>query len=253
VPSSPASEAVAAFARDWDPVSTEYGGSVTDRHLVEVYRRRPDEATDDLVRGSRVELVWRGDPLKFSVEHHRDPVPHRHCFDLVMGDIDRRGLESALERCDLRSRLNSKLRIQIAQRLVHQKHLRLPNDGAPHCEHAAVARRTATAACARGTPRGRGCVRPRARARESLVWGHEPCAGRSPCCPRRSYVGIGHRSGRPSPRPVPSGRRSSRSVPRYRSTRRRSPLDPPPSAGLSTFRIPTAPQGREILRPESPS
>jgi hypothetical protein len=64
--------------------------------------------------------------------HDGDAVAHRHGLDLVVGDVDRRGLEIVLELRDVRAHLDAQLRVEVRERLVHQEDLRLPHDRAPH-------------------------------------------------------------------------------------------------------------------------
>ena len=74
----------------------------------------------------------RVDLLQDAVEHHRDPVTHRHRLDLVVGDVDRGYAEPPLKRSDLRTRLHAKLRVEVRERLVHQEHLRVADDRTSH-------------------------------------------------------------------------------------------------------------------------
>ncbi len=49
-----------------------------------------------------------------------------------MSDVHRRDAELALETGDLGPHLRSQLRVEVGQRLVHQKHLRFPDERTPH-------------------------------------------------------------------------------------------------------------------------
>jgi len=64
--------------------------------------------------------------------HDDDPVGKGHCLDLVVGDVDRRGLQALMQFLDLRAHGDPKLRVEIGQRLVEQEHLRVAHDGAAH-------------------------------------------------------------------------------------------------------------------------
>ena len=59
-------------------------------------------------------------------------MAHRHGLDLVVGDVDRRDAELALERGDLCAHLDAQLGVEVRQRLVHEEHLRLAHDGPAH-------------------------------------------------------------------------------------------------------------------------
>src|SRR5690606_40251125 len=47
-------------------------------------------------------------------------------------DVDGRDAEAALEARDLRTRLDTQLRVEVRQRLVHEEHLGLAHDRAAH-------------------------------------------------------------------------------------------------------------------------
>ncbi len=59
---------------------------------------------------------------------HDDPIAERHGLDLVVRDIDRRRAELAVDHRDLATHLQSELGIEIRQRFVEQKDLRLAHD-----------------------------------------------------------------------------------------------------------------------------
>ncbi len=68
--------------------------------------------------------------LEHAVAHDRDPMPHRHRLDLIVGDVDSRGLEPALQLDQLGPGLDPQLCVEIRKRLVHEKRLRLADDRA---------------------------------------------------------------------------------------------------------------------------
>ena len=78
--------------------------------------------------GRLVEPVRRVDLLQLALEHDGDTVPHRHGLDLIVGDVDHRGSEPALERRDLGACLDAELCVEVAERFVHEENLRLAND-----------------------------------------------------------------------------------------------------------------------------
>jgi len=98
----------------------------------EVHRGRPDELRDEQVARPGVELLRDGDLLEDAVPHHGDPVAHRQRLGLVVGDVDRRHAEIALDAGDLRAHLDAQLRVEVRERLVHQERLRVADDRAPH-------------------------------------------------------------------------------------------------------------------------
>ena len=94
----------------------------------EVHLQLAHEAGDEDVRRV-VEHVDRPPVLlDDAVAHDRDPRSHRHRLVLVVGDVDERPGEALLQRDQLAPRLHPQPRVEIAQRLVHQEHLRLAHD-----------------------------------------------------------------------------------------------------------------------------
>ena len=83
----------------------------------------------------------RIDLLQDAVLQQRDSVAHGHRFDLVVGDVDRRGAQPVLELGDLGAHLDAELGVEIAERLVHQEDRRLTHDGAAHGDALALAAR----------------------------------------------------------------------------------------------------------------
>ena len=62
--------------------------------------------------------MGRADLLDLAAVQHNDPVGERHRLDLVVGDVDRRGVEPALQVLDLEPHLVSELRVEVRQGLV---------------------------------------------------------------------------------------------------------------------------------------
>ena len=71
--------------------------------------------------------------------HDDDAVGHRHRLDLVVGDIDRGGLELLMQRLDLGAHVDAQLGVEVGKRLVEQEHLRIAHDGAAHGDALALA------------------------------------------------------------------------------------------------------------------
>ena len=102
-----------------------------DRRLRQVHRGGANEAGHKERRGAVVERLRRVNLLEHALAEHRDAVSHRHRFSLVVRDIDRRYTEAPLEARDLRAQLDTELRIEVRERLVHQEDLRLAHDRSP--------------------------------------------------------------------------------------------------------------------------
>ena len=110
-----------------------------DLALEEIHRRRADEAGDELVVRLVVEFERRADLLDDAVMHHHDLVGHGHGLDLVVGDVDRGGLQPLVQFLDFGAHRHAQLGVEVGQRLVEQEHLRIAHDGAPHGDALALA------------------------------------------------------------------------------------------------------------------
>ena len=98
----------------------------------QVHGRRADEARDKDICRPVIQLQ-RGPHLgDMAVAHHHDAVGHGHRLDLVMGHVNRRGAQPLMQFADFRPHLHAQLGIQVRQRLVEQKHLRVAYNGAAH-------------------------------------------------------------------------------------------------------------------------
>jgi hypothetical protein len=126
-----------------DPLAAEQGrnGAVAplQRRLDHVHRRAADETADEEIDGPVVELLGSRDLLQLALPHHRHAVAHGHRLDLVVRDVDGGRAEVPYEARDLRAQLHAQLRVQIGERLVHQKRLRLTDDRAAHRDTLALA------------------------------------------------------------------------------------------------------------------
>ena len=67
--------------------------------------------------------------MREAVLHDHDPGAHGHRLGLVVCDVDHRRLEALVKLADLGARLDAELGIEVRQRLIEQKDLRLPDDG----------------------------------------------------------------------------------------------------------------------------
>ena len=73
--------------------------------------------------------------------HHDDAVGHRHRLDLIVRHVDRRRREPLVQRLDLGAHRHPQLGVEVGQRLVEQKDLRLANDCAAHRDALALTAR----------------------------------------------------------------------------------------------------------------
>ena len=102
-----------------------------DLDVQEVHGRTADEARDEQIDRMLVERLRRVKLLHDAVVQDDDPLAHGHRLDLVVGDVDKRGLESLVQLENLHSSLDAQLGIEVRQRLVHQKDFWLPDDRPP--------------------------------------------------------------------------------------------------------------------------
>ncbi len=64
--------------------------------------------------------------------HGDDTVGKRHGFDLVVGDIDRRGFQLAVQLLDFSAHLLAQAGVEVGERLVEKESLGLAHNGAAH-------------------------------------------------------------------------------------------------------------------------
>ena len=88
----------------------------------------PRKPGDENARRLRVDLPRRADLLQDAAIHDRDAVGQRHRLRLIVGDVDRRRRQLALEPLQLAARVQAQLGVEIRERLVHQEDRRTPDD-----------------------------------------------------------------------------------------------------------------------------
>ena len=123
----PAGERVASSGIVPPPVSVKLAAANVAGE--EIHRRAADERADEAVGRPLVDVHRRVDLLDDAVVHQHDPLAERHRFDLVVRDVDDRRLEPLVQAGDLGPHLHAELGVEIRERLVEQKHLRLADDG----------------------------------------------------------------------------------------------------------------------------
>ena len=74
--------------------------------------------------GLLVDVLGRAALLDDAVVHDRDPVGHRERLLLVVGDVEERDPDLALDRLQLDLHLLAQLQVERAERLVEQQHRR---------------------------------------------------------------------------------------------------------------------------------
>ena len=73
--------------------------------------------------------------LQLAIAHDSDPICHRQSFRLVVGDVDRRGIEVAQEVLQLGPHFRTKARVDVRDWLVHDQNRGVP-DNCPGNRHA---------------------------------------------------------------------------------------------------------------------
>src|SRR5439155_839944 len=97
------------------------GRSIRSPSREEVHRRRADESRDEEVRGPLVQRFWCIELLQLPVVHDGDAIAHGHCFDLIVGDVDRRPANALMKLLQHRAGLDAQLRVEVGERLVHEE------------------------------------------------------------------------------------------------------------------------------------
>ena len=96
----------------------------------EVHLGGADEAGHEQIGGPVKDLLGGADLLDEAVLHDDDAVAQGHGLGLVVGDVDEGGVDALTQLDDLGAHLVAQLGVQVGQRLVHQEHLGVPDDGA---------------------------------------------------------------------------------------------------------------------------
>ena len=75
-------------------------------------------------------MLGRADLLNHAAMHHGDTIRNGQRFLLIVGDIYGSNAHLSLDALDNIAHFHTQLGVQVGQRLVHQQHLRLDDDGA---------------------------------------------------------------------------------------------------------------------------
>ena len=128
-------EAEAAAARERR--EAVLGAVEPGRH--DVHRRRAEETRDEHARRTAIDLERRADLRDPAVVHDADAVAERHRLDLVVGDVDHRRFEPAMELRDLLAGRGAQARVEVRERLVEEEDLGIAHDGAAERDALALA------------------------------------------------------------------------------------------------------------------
>ena len=102
---------------------------IGDSGIDEVHLGAADEACYEQVAGRIVQGLGGVKLLDDAVLHNDDPVAHGHSLGLVVGDVDKGGVQLPVQTGDLSTHGGTQLGVQVGKRLVQQEDGRIPD----HC------------------------------------------------------------------------------------------------------------------------
>src|SRR5690606_27595706 len=105
----------------------------------EIHARRADEAGDEEVDRTLVDVLRPTELLDEAAFQDGDAVGERHRLDLVVGDVDHRVGELLVRPLDLDAQLRPKLGVEVGERLVEQKHVDIAHQRAANGDALALA------------------------------------------------------------------------------------------------------------------
>ena len=118
------------FHREITTVHDQAGAVLADFDGEEVHRGRTDETGHEQVGWAIIQMLRRIQLLEQAFVHDRDAGRHGHGFHLVMGHVNKGGLQALVQFADLGAGLNAQFCVQVGQRFVEEEDLRLAHDGA---------------------------------------------------------------------------------------------------------------------------
>ena len=92
------------------------------RVVEQVDRRAAEKRRDERVGRLAIEIERAAHLHDGAVSEHRDPARERHRFRLIVRHVDHRRTELVVQTFQLGARLQSKLRVEVRQRFIHQIH-----------------------------------------------------------------------------------------------------------------------------------
>ena len=149
-------------------------GAPSARGVEEVHLRRADEAGDEGVGGVVVELHRGADLLDAAGVEDDDAVGERHRLDLVVGDVDHRRRELAVQAGDLDAGGDAQRGVEVGEGLVEEEELRRAHDGAADGDALALAAGELGRAAGEERARARASARRRRRARDEASGWRRP-------------------------------------------------------------------------------
>src|SRR5262249_12012921 len=97
----------------------------------EIHLRAADEARHRDIGWLMIDLRWGSDLLNDSLMQHNHFLPEGQGLRLVMGHVDNRGVQPAVQSSQLHPHRGTKRSVEIRQRLVKEKNFGLPSNNPP--------------------------------------------------------------------------------------------------------------------------
>ena len=115
-------------------VEVHIGALLDELTVDEVHLRSADEAGNEEVAGCIVKGLRSIDLLNETVLHNNDSRCHGHSLDLVVRNVNERGLNVLVQLRKLGSHRGTQLCVQVGQRLVKKEDLGLTDDSTPESD-----------------------------------------------------------------------------------------------------------------------
>ncbi len=92
--------------------------------VAEIKFESPKKSATNALAGDFVERTRRADLRDAGAMHHHHEVRHGQRFGLIVGDVDNRSADAAMDMLDLGLHLLAQLLVERAERLIHQQQAR---------------------------------------------------------------------------------------------------------------------------------
>ena len=106
--------------------------------IEEVHLRSADKAGNEEIAGVIEDFLRSTDLLDITITHDDDSITEGHSLSLVVGNIDKGGIDTLTELDNLCTHLVTQLCIEVGQRLIHQEDSRVTDDCTADCNTLAL-------------------------------------------------------------------------------------------------------------------
>ena len=114
------------YATEFRKELVTLAGQMAIKHI---HNGHADEACDEEVCRMIEDILRSADLLNITVTHDDNSVTEGHSFGLVMGDVNKRGIDTLAKLDNLSTHLVTELSIEVGERFVHEEDLRVTHDG----------------------------------------------------------------------------------------------------------------------------